>query len=165
MKPASFARLWPVALLLAAGVPLDAALSAGGTAYTKRLETKLLAEPSALSAPVGTLGFARPVKIAEARGAWLRVSDGPAAGWVFAGNLSETKPAEGKGLDGLGLAASSTTATAAARPLTPAADDYAARHNLTNARDDLNWLLAQCHAVTPTQVEAFLKEQRKGEYQ
>ena len=165
MKPPALARLWPVALLLTAGVPLDAALSAGGTAYTKRLETKLLAEPSALSATVGTLGFARPVKIAEARGAWLRVSDGPAAGWVFAGNLSETKPAEGKGLDGLGLAASSTTATAAARPLTPAADDYAARHNLTSARDDLNWLLAQCHAVTPAQVEAFLKEQRKGEYQ
>jgi hypothetical protein len=165
MKCSTLSQLWPVALLLAAGVPLDAALSAGGTAYTKRVETNLLAEPAPLAAVKGKVAFGRKLKIEEAKGAWLRVSDGPAAGWVFAGNLSETKPAEGKGLDGLGLAASSTTATAAARPLTPAADDYAARHNLTNARDDLNWLLAQCHALTPAEVEVFLKEQRKGEYQ
>jgi len=165
MNPTRTTRFWPVVLLLVTGASLGAALTTGGTAYTKRLETKLLAEPSALAAPTGTLGFARAVKIAETRGAWLRVSDGPTAGWVFAGNLSETKPAEGKGLDGLGLAASSTTATAAARPLTPAADDYAARHNLTNARDDLNWLLAQCHGLTPAEVEVFLKAQKKGEYQ
>jgi hypothetical protein len=165
MKPHALSHLWPVALLLAAVVPLDAALSVGGTAYTKRVETNLLAEPAPLAAVTGKVAFGRPLKIAESRGSWLRVSDGSAAGWVFAGNLSETKPAEGKGLDGLGLAASSTSATAAARPLTPAADDYAARHNLTNARDDLNWLLARCHALTPAQVEAFLKEQKKGEYQ
>lgn len=165
MKLPALARLWPVALLLATGVPLDAALTAGGTAYTKRVETNLLAEPAPLAAVKSRVAFGRKLKIEEAKGPWLRVSDGPAAGWVFAGNLSETKPAEGKGLDGLGLAASSTTATAAARPLTPAADDYAARHNLTNARDDLNWLLAQCHALKPAEVEAFLKEQRKGEYQ
>lgn len=165
MKSFALSRLWPVALLLAAGMPLDAALSAGGTAYTKRVETNLLAEPAPLAAVKSRVAFGRKLKIEEAKGAWLRVSDGPAAGWVFAGNLSETKPAEGKGLDGLGLAASSTTATAAARPLTPAADDYAARRNLTNARDDLNWLLAQCHALQPAEVEAFLKEQRKGEYQ
>lgn len=165
MKPPALARLWPVALLLAAGVPLDAALSAGGTAYAKRVETNLLAEPAPLAAVKSRVAFGRKLKIEETRGAWLRVSDGAAAGWVFAGNLSETKPAEGTGLGGLGLDASATTATAAARPLTPAADDYAARRNLTNARDDLNWLLAQCHALTPAEVEAFLREQKKGEYQ
>jgi hypothetical protein len=165
MKPHPTTRLWPVALLLLGGATLDAALTAGGTGYTKRQETTLLAEPSALAAPAGKLAFGRAVKIQEARGTWLRVNDGPLAGWVFAGNLSEIKPAEGKGLDGLGLSASATTATAAARPLTPAADDYAARRNLTSARDDLNWLLAQCRTITPAQVEAFLKEQKKGEYQ
>jgi uncharacterized protein YgiM (DUF1202 family) len=165
MKPHALARLWPVAVLLAAAAPLAAALSAGGTAYTKKMETSLLAEPSPLSAVTGKVGFGRALKVQEARGAWFRVADGGTTGWVFQGNLSETKPSEGKGLDGLGFSASNTTATAAARPLTPAADDYAARHNLTNARDDLNWLLAQCHALTPAEVEAFLKEQRKGEYQ
>ena len=158
-------RLWLVALLLAVAATLEAALTAGGTAYTKRFETNLLAEPAPLAAVTGKVAYGRKVVIAEARGAWLRVSDGPAAGWVFAGNLSELKPAEGKGADGLGLSASATTATAAARPLTPAADDYAARRNLTNARDDLNWLIAQCATVTPRQVAAFLQEQKKGEFQ
>jgi hypothetical protein len=165
MKYHSTLRLWLVALLLAAAATLEAALTAGGTAYTKRFETNLLAEPAPLAAVTGKVAYGRKLAIAETRGAWLRVSDGPAAGWVFAGNLSELKPAEGKGLDGLGLAASATTATAAARPLTPVADDYAVQHKLTNARDDLNWLIAQCGALTPAQVEAFLQEQKKGEYQ
>ncbi|MDI1248851.1 MAG: SH3 domain-containing protein [Lacunisphaera sp.] len=165
MKPHPTPRLWLVALMLTAAATLEAALTAGGTAYTKRFETNLLAEPAPLAAVTGKVAYGRKLAIAEARGAWLRVSDGPAAGWVFAGNLSELKPAEGKGLDGLGLAASATTATAAARPLTPAADDYAARRNLTEARDDLNWLIALCATVTPQKVESFLQEQKKGEFQ
>jgi Bacterial SH3 domain len=165
MKTRFTTRLWPLAILLAAGGTLQAAFTIGGTAYTKKLETSLLAEPTPFATPTGKLAAGRKLKIEEARGAWLRVSDGPAAGWVFAGNLAEAKPAEGKGVDGLGLAASQTTATAAARPLTPAAADYAARRKLTNARDDLDWLIAQCGAVTPEQVEAFLQERKKGEYQ
>ena len=166
MNPTPPARWWPAVLLaLAATAPLPAALTAGGTAYTKRLETNLLAEPAALAATGGRLPAGRPVQIAEVRGAWLRVSAGSAAGWVFAGNLSETKPAEGKGLGALGLSASATTATAAARPLSPAAVDYAARRNLTSARDDLNWLIEFCQGFTPAAVDSFLKEQKKGEYQ
>jgi len=156
--------LWPAVLLLACAATLEAALVAGGTVYTKRHETTLLAEPAPLAAAAGKVAFGRKLAIAEARGAWLRVSDGPVAGWVFAGNVSETKPAEGKGVDGLGLAASQTTATAAARPLTPAAEDYAARQNLTEARDDLHWLLAECRAFTPEEVTAFMQAQKKGEY-
>jgi len=152
-------------LLLAAGATAHAALGPGGTAYTKKMETSLLAEPSPLATVTGKIGFGRAVKVQEARGVWFRVADGGAAGWVFGGNLSETKPAEGKGLDGLGLSASNTTATAAARPLTPAANDYANQHNLGNAREDLNWLLAQCGAITPAKVDGFLRQQKKGEYQ
>jgi hypothetical protein len=165
MNPDTTFRRWPAALLLMSGATLSAALTTGGTAYTKKMETSLLDAPSPLAAVTGKVGFGRALKVQEARGAWFRVADGSAAGWVFQGNLSETKPAEGKGVDGLGFSASNTSATAAARPLTPAADDYATRRNLTNARDDLNWLLAQCHALTPAEVETFLKEQKKGEYQ
>ncbi len=165
MKTSPLTRLWPAALVLATGASLEAALTAGGTAYTKKFETNLLAEPAPLAAVTGKVSLGRALKVQEARGAWYKVADGSAAGWVFAGNLSETKPAEGKGADGLGLAASQTTATAAARPLTPAANDYAAQHNLANAREDLHWLLGQCSAFTPAQVDAFLKEQKKGEYQ
>jgi hypothetical protein len=157
-------RRWLPAGLLAVAVTLEAGLIAGGFAYTKRVETTLLAEPRPLAASVGKLGYGRKVRIDQARGVWLQVSDGPVAGWVFAGNLAENKPAEGKGLDGLGLQASETTATAAARPLAPDAEAYAKRRNLTSARDDLNWLLAEAHKVTTDDVERFLQAQRKGEY-
>ncbi|MDI1318766.1 MAG: hypothetical protein PSW75_01045, partial [bacterium] len=157
--------LWPAVLLSALAVSVEAALAAGGSAYTKRFKTVLLAEPSPLAAPAGELALGRKLTVREARGSWLLVSDGPATGWVFAGNLSETKPEETKGADGLPLAASQTTATAAARPLTPAAADYAERRNLGSAREDLDWLLAECKAFTPADVTAFLQAQKKGEHQ
>ena len=62
MKCSTLSQLWPVALLLAAGVPLDAALSAGGTAYTKRVETNLLAEPAPLAAVKGKVAFGRKLR-------------------------------------------------------------------------------------------------------
>lgn len=158
-------RLWPAALLLAAVVVVDAALTAGGTAYTKRYKTTLLAEPSPLAKPTGELAFARKLKIVEIKGNWLRVSDGPNGGWVFAGSLSDTKPAEIKGTDGNVLLASATTATAANRPLSEEANAYAVRRNLGSARVDLDWLQAQCKGVTAGDVDAFLKAQKKGEFQ
>lgn len=142
-----------------------AAFEAGGAAYTKRVETVVRAEPRALAAAAGKLGYARKLKILEVRDGWLRVSDGAVTGWVFAGNLSEEKPAAGKGTDGLGLSASQTTATAAARPLAPAAVGYAENNNLGQARSDLDWLLAQSSRVTAEELEAFLTAEKKGEYQ
>ncbi len=165
MKPRSALRLWPAALLLAAVAVAEAALTAGGTAYTKRYKTSLLAEPSPLARAVGELAFARKLKIEEMRGNWLRVSDGPNGGWVFAGSLTDTKPAEVKGSDGNVLLASATTATAANRPLSEEANAYATQHNLGAARNDLDWLRSQCHAVTPPQVDAYLRAEKKGEYQ
>jgi hypothetical protein len=157
-------RRWTIVLLLAAVTAAEAAWVAGGTAYTKRFKTVLLAEPSPLAAPAGELALGRKLTVKEVRGSWLRVSDGPAAGWVFAGNVTDTKPVESKGLDGLPVAASQTTATAAARPLTPAGVEYAARNNLASAREDLDWLLQQTGALTDEQVTDYLKEQKKGEY-
>jgi len=158
-------RWWPAAFLLCAAISVEGAFIAGGTAYTKRYKTTLVAEPSPQAKAAGELAFARKVKIEEVQGKWLRISDGAVAGWVFLGSLSETKPDEGKGLDGAPLLASSTTATAAARPLTPAAEEYSQRRNLGDARDDLNWLLTQCRAITPQKVEAYLQANKKGEYQ
>lgn len=157
---------WRMAVLLCATATVaEAAISAGGSAYTKRFKTTLLAEPSPLAASAGELPFARKLSVKEVRGNWVRVADGSAKGWVFVGNLAEEKPADVKGLDGLPVAASQTTATAAARPLTPAANDYAERRNLGEARHDLDWLNAQCGKITNADVEKFLQEKKKGEYQ
>ena len=158
--------LRPPALL--AGVICATALlafEAGGTAYTKRLETKLLAEPKPLAGAAGKLTYGKKLKVEQVQGPWLRVSDGPTSGWVFAGNLSATAPAEGKGADGLGLDASQTSATAAARGLSPATMEYAGRRNLADARDNLDWLTTQCQAITAEDVSAFLQEKKKGEFQ
>ena len=166
MKSRPTFSLWRMgALLLATASVAAAALSPGGSAYTKRFKTVLLAEPSPLAESTGELAFARKVSIKEVRGNWLRVVDGSAKGWVFVGNLAAEKPAEVKGLDGLPVAASETTATAAARPLTPAANDYADRRNLGEARRDLDWLNTQCHKVTDENVDHFMQEKKKGEYQ
>jgi len=164
MKNRSMPSAWPLALLLIAAVSVEAALVTGSIVYTKRFKTTLLAEPSPLAAAAGELALGRKLTVTESKGNWLHVSDGPLAGWIFSGNLSTLPPAEAKGLDGLPVAASQTTATAAARGLTPAAADYAGRRGLENARDDLNWLLEQSSNLTDEQVEEFLQEQKKGEY-
>lgn len=157
----------PSVLLLAGliATPLLCAYEAGGFAYTKRIETKLLAEPKPLAEAAGKLAFGKKVKIDQVQGAWLHVSDGPVAGWVFAGNLSETKPADGKGFDAVPLLASKTTATAAARPLSDAAVAYAQQRNLGEAQADLEWMLTSSRAITPEEIEAYLQENKKGEFQ
>ncbi|HEY8994411.1 MAG TPA: SH3 domain-containing protein [Lacunisphaera sp.] len=159
----------PAAVLLAALFTASAlfAYEAGGFAYTKRIETKLLAEPKPLAEATGQLPFGKQVKVEEVKGAWLRVSDGPVGGWVFAGNLADTKPAEVKGLlDGAPIAASKTTATAAARPLDEAAVKYASgQQNLASAQEDLEWMITACAAVTHEDVETYLQTKKKGEYQ
>jgi hypothetical protein len=143
------------------------AYEAGGFAYTKRVETKLLAEPKPLAEATGQLAFGKQVKIEEVAGAWLRVSDGPVGGWVFAGNLTDTKPAEVKGLlDGAPIAASKTTATAAARPLDEAALQYASsQRNFSSAQEDLEWMITACATVTEEDVTTYLQEKKKGEFQ
>ena len=111
------------------------------------------------------LPYARELKVTEVDGSWVRVKSGRASGWVFAGNLTADKPSEERGLDGLPLSAAETTASAAARPLAPAAVEYAERKGLGDAAAQLDWLQEQADAVTAEDVEAFLKENRKGEYQ
>lgn len=158
LRPALLAGLFCTTALLA--------YEAGGFAYTKRTETKLLTEPKPLAAAAATLARGRKVQIEEVRGAWLRVSDGPKAGWVFAGNLAAEKPAEVAGLlDGAPLAASKTTATAAARPLDEAATAYATGNNLAAAQEDLEWLIAACAAIPDEDVDTYLQDNKRGEYQ
>jgi hypothetical protein len=67
-------------------------------------------------------------------------------------------------MDALPMLASQTTATAAARPLAPAAIEYASQKSLSSAQDDLEWMLTECHALKPEDVEAFMQENKRGEY-
>lgn len=160
--------LIPAAAVLAALATASVlfAFEAGGFAFTKRVETKLLAEPKPLAEAAGTLPFGRQVKVDQVQGSWLKVSEGETAGWVFKGNLAATKPEEVKGLlDGVPQAASETTATAAARPLSTVVNDYAAAKSLGSAKADLEWVIEECAALSAEEVDSYLQAQKKGEYQ
>lgn len=162
MKPKTCAR-WALALATVQLAP--AAFAPGGSAYTKRTETALLAEPQMLAPPVARIGYGRQLKVEAVKGAWVRVSQGTNNGWVFGGNLADEKPSEKEGLDGIPFAASETTAAAAARPLLPASEQYAARHTLARPADDIKWLKQQQVKISPEDVQTFLREQKKGEFQ
>jgi hypothetical protein len=155
-----------VSVFIAFGV--EAALAAfvpGGSAYTKRVSTDLLSDSRALAPVSAQIGYARKLRIDQVKGLWLHVQDGANAGWVFSGNVAEEKPSDTKGMDGIPMAASQTSATAAARPLAPAAEQYGDRKGLAEAKSDVLWLEAASDAVKHDQVDTFLKENRKGEFQ
>jgi hypothetical protein len=141
-----------------------AAYSPGGTAYTKRAETALLADHSAVAETVARVGYAHQLKVEEVSGLWLRVSEGGAMGWVFAGNVAEQEPSKSpETVKWLG--ATTTSAAAAARPLAPASVEYANRRNLGEARGNLDWLRAASAKVTDADVQAYMQANHKGEFQ
>ncbi len=168
MKPNSPLRL--LALVALAGALTTAVVAepkAGGTVYSKRNGLQLFAAPNSQSAVAGTVGFAEALKISElnATGKWLNVTASGGSGWVFAGFTAEKKP-EAEKTAGLGsVDASSSTTAAAARPLSPEAEQYAQRHNQVEAGRDVDWVEAEAHKVGPAIVDAYMKENKKGEYQ
>ncbi|MGH8021697.1 MAG: hypothetical protein ACREIA_26130 [Opitutaceae bacterium] len=153
-----------LALIALAALLSMAALKKGGTVYSKRNTTSLLAEPRPLATAAATVGFAAELQIEEMRGNWLRVKAGKDAGWVFIGNISEEKPKHAPPAGLTTVAASETTTAAAARPLAPAAEDFAERHNAGEAREDVQWLDSAAASVTEDDVAAYLRENKKGEY-
>jgi hypothetical protein len=145
-------------------VPMTSAFGPGSQAFTKRIETVLRVEPGPLAPVAARVGYAQVLTVDEVKGTWLHVREGMHAGWVFSGNVSEEKPSDPKGLD-IPVGASRTTATAAARPLEPAAEKYSERKGLDQARQDILWLEARSDSVSSDDVDAFLKANSKGEYQ
>lgn len=155
-----------LAPLLLGGLALASAAHApGGFAYTKRAETALLAEPAPLAAANVRLKLGTRLRIEEVRGAWLRATAEDQAGWIFKGNVSAAEPDRESPLAQIPLDASATSATAAARPLAPAAADYGTRRNLAKAQEDLAWLLSEGSLVTAADITAYLEQNRKGEFQ
>jgi hypothetical protein len=144
---------------------LPAAFAPGGVAYTKRADTVLREEPSTTGATVATLKLGSKLTVVELKNRWLRVSESKSTGWIFAGNVSENAPEKDVGLAAIPLDASATTATAAARPLAPAAEEYSTSKDLGKAREDLEWVIEQSSKTTAAEVTAYLQEKKKGEFQ
>ena len=156
-----------LALFLSAALACRAAdFKKGGTAYTKRQETALLAEPKPLAATVGKVAFALPLKIEEINGQWLRVSTAKVpkiSGWVYAGNVADSKPTTAPLTGMTANTASKTTVAAAARPLTKAATDYAQSRNLGSSAGH-DWLDALAATISEADVTRYQVETKRGEY-
>jgi hypothetical protein len=146
---------------LAAGL----AFEKGDKVWSKRNETPLLAEPKPLATAAGKAGFAEELKVEEVKGVWLRVKGAKASGWVFQGNVAEDKPAGTPPAGLTTLSASDTDTAAAARPLSAVATGFAERHNAKDAASDLDWLEKQSADVKAADVDEYLRENKKGEFQ
>jgi hypothetical protein len=140
------------------------AFKKGQKVWSKHHETTLLAEPSPLAGARSRVGFAEELKIVEVRGAWLRVSGDGGEGWVFEGNVAADKPALPPASTLTALDASATDTVAAARPLAPAAADYAARHGETAAQADIDWIDAEAASIPAQEIIAYISANHKGEY-
>jgi hypothetical protein len=140
------------------------ALKEGQQVWSKHHETALLAEPRPLAGAQSTVGFAKELKILEVAGAWLRVRSDAAEGWVFEGNVAAHKPELPPATALTTLDASQTDTVAAARPLAPAAADYAARHGATAAQADIDWIDAEAARLPAAEVLAYMSANHKGEY-
>ncbi len=146
---------------LAAGL----AFEKGDKVWSKRNETPLLAEPKPLAAAAGKAAFAEELKVEEVQGVWIRVKGAKSSGWVFQGNVADDKPAGTPPAGLTTLSASDTDTAAAARPLTAVAADFAERHNAKDAAADLAWLESESAAIKAADVDDYLRENKKGEYQ
>ncbi|HVU17989.1 MAG TPA: hypothetical protein VHD32_13770 [Candidatus Didemnitutus sp.] len=162
-------RLWTLLAVLAVAAATEAALVVGSTAYATGVSTNVMREPHTVAGAGGTLAgklnYRQQVRIDKVDGKWLHITAAATTGWVFSGNLTDTLPAEVKNSNGYGLNASQTSVSAASRGLSEGGNDYANRHNLGQARVDLDWLNKQTAAMTDAEVTAYLKEHKKGEYQ
>jgi len=161
MKPKLITIL---AAALALALPCAAAYKKGDTAYTKRMETPLLAEPKPLAGHVAKINFAQALTIEEVRGSWLRVSSKTpkAAGWVYAGNVAADEPVVPPTGGMTAASASATQTAAAARPLTKIAQEYAQSRGHQTGFDE--WLGGIAASVTDDDITRYLIETNRGEY-
>jgi hypothetical protein len=157
-------RLVAAGLVLLLALGSVAALKKGDTVFSKRNETSLLAEPKPLAPAAAKVGFAESLRIEEVRGNWLRVKARKAEGWVFLGNVAEEKPKHAPAAGLTTVSASETNTAAAARPLAPAAEGFAARHDAGRALADLEWLDATTAQMPDSAVVAYMQENKKGEF-
>jgi hypothetical protein len=95
---------------------------------------------------------------------WAQVAGEGSKGWIFSGNLSSDKPPADNKNDFLPTAASDTTAATAARPLAPAAKDYADRKDEASSARDVEWLEKAADAISPAEVDTYLQQNHKGDY-
>jgi len=149
-------------LLLATGITF--AIEVGSTYYTKQPSTPLLAEANRNAASVGEVQWGKTLKVLSTNERWMYVSSGETKGWVYSGNVSSRKPPSENKNDLLPTTAADTSASVAARPLSPSSQQYANRKSLGSGAADIVWAEQQADSITKAQVDAYMTENALGDF-
>lgn len=168
-------RRWGRWLRLAGGLGLLGAVSlvhGASTVYVQARSAQVRDGKTSLNKTVATVQFGEALEVLQQEAEWLEVrTAGGARGWIFVDKTSTSKPAGASAESGLaklgqGLRqtqASPVTASAGARGLDKASEDYAQRSGITRQhRDAVDRMTA--YRLPEQDVETFLKEGKLGEY-
>ncbi len=155
-------------LVFLATAMTDAAF--GETLYVTAKSAQLRAGKTSLDPVVAGLKLGESLEVVKRDERWLQVRTAKGVqGWIYANHVSESKPARGDSeLAALGKGfrrteASGVTASAGARGLDKASENYANRVGITQQhRDAVDRMTAD--KISDEDIQTFLKAGRLGEY-
>jgi len=141
-----------------------AEIEAGHSVYVIHDGQPLLADKDPDASTVAKLKTHHEYEVVAVSGKWVQLKAGSNTGWVYSGNVSRDEPPE-VNTSTLKTEASSTTLNAAARGLDNDAKSYANRQGNAASASDVIWMEQQNDAISKTDVKAYLKDHKLGEYQ
>lgn len=142
----------------------------GETLYVSAKSAQIRSGKTSLDPVVASLKIGEALQVVKRDDRWVQVKTAKGVtGWIYSGNVSESKPAGGDNeLAALGKGfrrteASGVTASAGARGLDKASESYANRVGITQQhRDAVDRMTAS--KIPDEDIQAFLKAGRLGEY-
>ena len=147
---------------------IDAAF--GETVYVAAKSAQLRSGKTSLDPVVASLKLGETLEVVKRDDRWLQVQTTKGVtGWIYSTNVSPSKPAGGDSdLAALGQSvrrtdASAVTASAGARGLDKASEDYAKRSGITQQQRDAVDRMTT-YKISDEDIQAFLKYGRLGEY-
>jgi len=142
----------------------------GETLYVTAKSAQLRSGKTSLDPVVASPKIGEALEVVKRDDRWVQVKTAKGVtGWIYSGNVSESKPAGGDNeLASLGKGfrqteASDVTASAGARGLDKASESYANRVGITQQhRAAVDQMTA--NKIPDQDIQAFLKAGRLGEY-
>lgn len=145
-------------------------LAFGETVYVAAKSAQLRSGKTSLDPVVASLKLGETLEVVKRDDRWLQVQTTKGVtGWIYSNNVSTSKPMGGDNeLAALGQSvrrtdASAVTASAGARGLDKASEDYAKRSGVTQQQRDAVDRMT-IYKISDEEIQAFLKSGRLGEY-
>ncbi len=142
----------------------------GETVYVAAKTAQLRSGKTSLDPVVASLKLGETLEVVKRDDRWLQVQTAKGVtGWIYYNNVSASKPAGGDNeLAALGqnfrrTDASAVTASAGARGLDKASEDYARRSGITQQNRDAVDRMTM-YKIPDEEIQEFLKSGRLGEY-